>query len=163
MYRVEFNFDAVFRRLSDARGRLTDMLPVYQDIGEQVQRSTKSRFGRSEAPDGTKWRPKRPATIERYRQAKDPVSLKPLIGPTKRLGNEIHYLATRAQVEIGSSLEYSAVMQHGAAKGAFGTNRAGRPIPWGTIPARPFIGLSAQDERDILAIVDEHLGDTLDA
>lgn len=157
MIRIEFNADAIFRSLSQAHDRLGDLTPVYEDIGEYMIEATRQRFLRSEAPDGTRWQPKKPATIERYKERGDGNRPDPLIGPSGRLGREINKLVSRDGVELGSALEYSAVMQHGAAQGAFGRDRAGRPIPWGTIPARVWLGISDADERNILDIVDEHL------
>ena len=66
--------------------------------------------------------------------------------------------ADRSQARVGSNMEYSGVMQFGAARGAFGHSN-GRPVPWGNIPARPFLGLSDQDQRNILDMVDETLAD----
>jgi len=62
-------------------------------------------------------------------------------------------------VELGTNKIYSAVMQFGAAKGAFGTNARGGSIPWGNIPARPFLGISDQDRLNIAGIVEEWLQD----
>ncbi len=157
MIRIVFNTDELVARLGTASQKIADLTPVHQDIGEYMVEATKKRFLTSTAPDGTKWRPKTAATIARYKAKGDGAKTKPLIGPSGRLGKEINRLATRDQVEIGSSLEYSGVMQGGAAKGAFGTSSRGRPLPWGTIPARTFIGISDTESRSILDIVDEHL------
>lgn len=157
MIRLDFNHDAIFRRLDAASEVLGDLTPVYQDIGEYMIEATKQRFRRSEAPDGSRWQPKKPATIARYLDRGDGMRPDPLIGPSGRLGREINYFASRGGVELGSALEYSAVMQHGARKGAFGADQGGRPIPWGDIPARVWLGISDTDERNILDILDEHL------
>lgn len=157
MFRTVFNGATIVQALQQAQARLEDMTPVHQDIGEYLIESTKKRFVDGVAPDGSAWAPKRPATIERYRRAGDGNLTRPLIGPSRRLGNEILMFANQRDVEVGSNLEYSAVMQGGAAKGAFGADSHGRPIPWGTIPARIWLGLSDQDERNILDIVDEYL------
>ena len=159
---VKINVDEITARLGKAKDALGDLTPVYQDIGEYLIESTKARFRRGEAPDGTRWRAKQPATIAAYLRRGDGSRPDPLIGPSKRLSTEIAMFANAAGVEVGSALEYSAVHQFGAAKGSFGENAAGRPIPWGDIPARPYLGLSDDDERNILDIVDEHLSDTLD-
>ena len=161
MIRVNFNVAPVAEQLAKAKAGLDDLTPVFQDIGEALVKSTRERFPAGTAPDGTRWRQKQPATLAAYLRRGDGNRPYTLIGPSGRLGKEIAALATARQVEIGSALEYSAVMQFGAAKGAFGTNKAGRPLPWGDIPARPFLGLSDQDERTILDIVDEHLSDAL--
>ncbi|MFN3676168.1 MAG: phage virion morphogenesis protein [Sphingomonas pseudosanguinis] len=159
MIRIVFNIEPVIARLGRVSQVLDDMTPVFQNIGEYVVEATKKRFTISTAPDGTKWQPKSAATIARYQARKDGNRPKPLIGPSGRLGREINKLATRDQVEIGSALEYSGVMQDGAAKGAFGTAANGSPIPWGRIPARVWLGLSDDDNRNILDIADEYLAE----
>lgn len=163
MFRIVFNGAPVVQALREAQQRLANMEPAYQDIGEQLVLSTKKRFAEGRAPDGSAWAPKKPSTIEHYRRLGHPADPRPLHGPSKRLSNEIAAFANAAGVEVGSNLIYSGVMQEGAAKGAFGTTSRGRPIPWGTIPARVWLGLSDQDERDILDIVDEHLGGAFEA
>jgi phage virion morphogenesis protein len=157
MFRIVFNATPIVQALRQAQERLGDMTPVHEDIGEYLIESTKARFRAGIAPDGSTWAAKRPATIERYRRMGDGNLTKPLLGPSRRLSNEIVKSASSTEVEVGSNLEYSGVMQGGASKGQFGTDRRGRPIPWGNIPARVWLGLSDEDERNILDIVDEHL------
>jgi phage virion morphogenesis protein len=157
MITIEFNAAPVFARLNQAAQLLEDLTPIHEDIGDYMTRSTKARFQTGEAPDGTRWAAKKPATIARYIANGDGARPDPLIGPSRRLSNEIAALATSQSVEIGSSLEYSGVMQRGAPKGAFGKSAQGRPLPWGDIPARVWLGISDTDERNILDIVDEHL------
>ncbi|QPT09868.1 phage virion morphogenesis protein [Sphingomonas paucimobilis] len=161
MIRIMFNIEELTQRLGVAATELGDMTPVHEDIGDYMVRQTKLRFVSGVDPYGTRWRPKKPSTIERYKAQGDGNKTKPLIGPSGRLGKEIYFLASRSETEIGSALEYSGVMQGGAAKGAFGRNARGGPLPWGTIPARPFLGLSDADERSILDIVDEHLAEAI--
>ena len=157
MFKQVFNNQPIVQALRGLQGQLVEMKPVFDDMGEALLRSHKDRFKTGTAPDGTAWAPKKPATIERYRREGDGELTRPLIGPSRRLGNEIHYLSTHLGLEIGSNLEYAGTMQTGAAKGAFGSDMHGRPIPWGFIPARVWLGLSDQDERNMLDIVDEHL------
>ncbi|WP_454280520.1 phage virion morphogenesis protein [Sphingomonas sp. Marseille-Q8236] len=161
MIRIMFNIEELTQRLGLAATKLGDMTPVYKDIGDYMTRQTKARFVSGTAPDGTKWRPKTAATIASYKAKRHGNKTRPLIGPTGRLGKEINEVATRDQVEIGSALEYSAVMQNGAKKGAFGNTRTNLPIPFGDIPARVFIGISDTEERSILDLVDEHLAEAI--
>ncbi|MEQ8340073.1 MAG: phage virion morphogenesis protein [Marinovum algicola] len=151
--------------LQRLRVHLTDMTDLMQDLGELLTDSTKSRFGEGTAPDGTPWAPKSQATIDAYqrREKKARVDFRPLFGPTGRLSSEIFYQATSSSMEIGSALIQSAVMQFGAEKGAFGTASNGSSIPWGTIPARPFIGLSDQDRANVNAEILEYLDRVTDA
>ena len=84
-------------------------------------------------------------------------SKKPLIGKSKRLSTEINYQASATQVTIGSPMEYAAVHQFGVLRGALGRTKRGSPIPWGDIPARPFLGVSEADKADILEILQNPL------
>lgn len=134
---------------------LQDTEPLMAQIAEFLLDETVARFAKGQGPDGKPWAPKSKATIAAYAQRKQAVSLRPLIGPTRQLSNEESYSTRIGEdwVEIAAGPIQAAVMQFGAARGAFGNNKAGRPIPWGTIPARPFLGISAQDEDNIDAAV----------
>lgn len=157
MIKVDFKYEAVAAALGEAARRLGDMTPIHQDIGEYVVEITKDRFKKGIDPDGNAWTPKKQATIDRYKERGDGDRPDPLVGPSKRLSSEIAQYADAAGVEIGSSLEYSAVMQNGAKQGAFGKDKRNHPLPWGDIPARVWLGLSDDDELAIIDIADEHL------
>ena len=159
MIRVAVTADEVpplLDRLSDA---MIDMAPVMYEIGELLTKSTKERFLEGRNPDGNPWAPKTAATLAAYAKRGDRLDTRPLFGPSGRLSSEINYLVGEdgASVEIGSNLIYSGVMQGGAAAGAFGRTVAGSPIPWGNIPARPFLGISESDEAELLATLEEWL------
>ncbi|WP_172298337.1 phage virion morphogenesis protein [Pseudoruegeria sp. HB172150] len=162
MIRVEVTDEEVAAALSRIAARLTDLTPLMQDLGEALVNSTEDRFPEGRAPDGTPWAPKSQATIDAYRRregktANARVDFRPLFGPSGRLSSEIHWQAGPNSVEIGSSLIYAAVDQFGAAKGQFGTTSKGSPIPWGDIPARPFLGISEGDRSALTLIIEGYL------
>lgn len=157
MLKVEFKADGARAAIRKALETLSDMTPIYEDIGEYMIEATRRRFISGTAPDGTPWAPKRASTLDRYKRLGYGTLSRPLIGPGKALSRQILKFVSSGGVVIGSSLIYSGVMQEGAAKGAFGKDRRGRSLPWGRIPARVWLGISAEDEREIVAIVDEHL------
>lgn len=143
--------------LGQLQARLADLTPVMQDLGEYGVESTKRRFATGTAPDGTPWAANSLTTLARYgglfKGAKKAMAGKrPLIGETRRLSTEILSLATASSVTVGSPLVYAGVQQFGAAKGSLGPRS-----PWGDIPARPYLGLSATDRGNVLAIVREYL------
>lgn len=156
--------EAVFERLAR---KLSNLEPVMQDLGELFVESTKERFKEGKAPDGTPWAPKSQATLDHYARGEDPVDFRPLFGPSGRLSKEIHSQADAQGVSWGSSLIYAAVMQFGATAGQFGAHigkdSLGRDhfhsTPWGDIPARPFIGLSNDDQTNMIATIEEWLED----
>lgn len=174
MIRVELEdqqFQAAMQALSAAAG---DIRPALRQMGEQLVESTKARFRDGVGPDGERWAPNTQATYLAYLSAyggsfskrtgrlvkagADRATAKqPLIGESRRLSSEIVYQVGDGYLEVGSGLVYAAVHQFGAGRGAFGATGRGTPIPWGDIPARPFLGLSAQDEQDAIAAIREHL------
>lgn len=148
MITIEINDDAISQALGSALGRLDDMTPVMQAIGRQLQESTIRRFAAGQAPDGTPWAANSPVTLARKR---DP---RPLFGISGMLNSQISYEADASSVQVGSNRIYAAMMQFGGTKAKF-------PHLWGNIPARPFLGISDQDQADILDIIGEALEDAL--
>lgn len=156
MIRVEFNQDDLTPALQRLSGVLTNLTPVMQDLGEQLLFQTKRRFGEGRAPSGAPWAPKSPVTLERYgARRSNRVDTRPLFGPSGALNTTISTDSGTDWVEVGSNMIYAAVMQFGAAQGAFGKTARNGPIPWGNIPARPFIGLSVQDEAELVELVND--------
>jgi phage virion morphogenesis protein len=157
---IEVKLDTSFAEaaLEALQDRLTDLRPVMHRVGGELANSTMDRFPTGKAPDGTSWAPKSPVTLERYGSRKsNRIDIRPLFGPTGVLSSQITHEPAVDGVSWGSNLIYAAVMQYGAAQGAFGNASNGSPIPWGDIPARPFIGLSDTDRQGVIATVAEWL------
>ena len=144
MLEVHVDKAAIEKELARLEKTCGDLRPLLTAIGEDLVASTKARFQSITGPDGVRWAPNSPVTIARKGAGK-----KPLTGETLQLQSQIHWQVTGNTLEVGSSMEYAGTMQFGAAKGAYGKTRRGAPIPWGPIPARPFIGISADDREDI--------------
>ena len=125
------------------------MRPAMKEIGERLSDSTKDRFQASVAPDGSAWEPISPIT-RFLRSKKGRPGAKPLID-TGQLSRTIRYQITDggAGVIIGTHRSFgdANVGVH-----QFGTSRAGRGHNV-TIPARPFLGLSPDDEKTVLDII----------
>jgi len=144
------------RQVTAALGKLvragTNLRPILTSIGETMVESTKLRFRDSQAPDGGRWAPLSPVTIALRRQG----SSKPLLD-TGRLRNSITRAVGVRDVVIGTNVIYAGTHQFGARKGQYGKTRRGAPIPWGNVPARPFLGMSLGDKAEILGILREAL------
>jgi len=137
-------------------GRLGDLTPLMIDIGELLVESTKQRFQDGISPAGIPWPENSPLTLSRKK------GTRPLIGETHQLSNGIASAPTANSVTISSGMIYARTQQLGALQGAFGRDTRNHPIPWGDIPARPFIGLSDKDGENILDTVQEYLNLTPD-
>ena len=158
MFSVELKADTFTSGLVRLGAQLGDLTPVMEQIGEYMVMSTKERFKKGTSPEGAKWAPKSPTTLARYGARKsNRIDPRPLFGPSGMLSSQIFHDAGPNQLEVGSNLIYAAVQQFGAGKGQFGNMTNGSPIPWGNIPARPFFGISREDETNILALMADFL------
>ena len=160
----------VLARLNEIARQFDDLSPAMRGIGVLVAESTKQRFSTSTAPDGQKWKPNALATVldrlaeisgaysaKTGRMTKKGASAfiakKPLVA-TGILQDTFRYqLAGRNSVEIGTN-HFSGEWEGGAAVHQFGSKN-------GKIPARPFLGLSASDEAEVLEILDRFLEQAL--
>lgn len=163
MITLQIDDAEIFAALDRVARAVTDMTPVMQDIGREMVDATKERFPAGVGPDGNPWAPKSPATIANYERRREHLDLRPLWGPSGTLNSAFAYYPSESSVEWGTNVIQSAVMQFGAAKEAFGTNARGSPIPWGPIPARPFLGVSDEDRQSILAALEDWLTRAWDA
>ncbi|BCU88717.1 virion morphogenesis protein [Yersinia pseudotuberculosis] len=137
---------AVLQRVQDAG---LDLTPVLKNIGEILINSTKERFRTGMGPTGEKWADKRNPEL-----AHDP---RPLIGESKSLSTQINWQREGNDLVIGSTMEYGGTHQAGARKGQYGQTRQGVALPFGNIPARPFIGLSDDDEILLIESITRHI------
>ena len=160
MITIEIKDDEITAALQRLASHMTDMSQPMNAIGEQLEYQTEQRFDQGVSPDGIPWAPKSQTTIEAYIRRGQSVDFRPLFGPNAD-GIPLRASFFRDYgpdfVEIGTNNVYAAVMQSGAGKGAFGSDSKGHPIPWGTIPARPFLGISDTDHENITAEVEEWL------
>lgn len=149
MIRIDVDDRRVVEALNELIQRGHNPRPALQEIGEYLITSTKQRFRDRKAPDGTPWAPNAPLTIARKGNRDEP-----LIGETGRLRNEIRYRVSGSGIEWGSNLAYAAMQQ-------FGGQKENYPHLRGDIPARPFLGLSEEDETTALEIVNDWLAEAL--
>ena len=136
----------------------TDMTPVMRNISEQLLISSRQRFVDEEAPDGTAWKPLKESTKQRKKRNKEKI-----LTESGYLQNLVTAV-TRDSAAVGSNRVYANVHQFGAEKGEFGsTAKSKLPIPWGDIPARPFLGISDDDRVDILETITNYLSRRVDS
>lgn len=169
---IEFAGDdlvAALTQLYDGLGPAGMRAPL-AEIGAHLAESTRQRFVTSTAPDGSRWAPNAEATYlgllssrdarkdgrinargtARVRNKKPLVDTGGLSGlnPTGQ-GITWQLLPDGSGVDVGTN-RFAGDWDAGAAVHQFGS-RDGR------IPARPFLGLSSEDEDASLRIVERYL------
>jgi len=125
------------------------MSEVMGSIRELLYEQTMERFKEGVGPDGIPWAAKSKATIDAQFRKDGSTSTKPLYLHgflSKNIGTN----SGRDFAEVSSNFDQAAMMQ-------FGGTRAQFPNLWGNIPARPFFGMSPDNEQDIIATVMEAL------
>lgn len=123
-----------------------------------------------------KWAPLKPSTLKKRKSSGGPLVVK---GNAGGLLQSVHAESNATQATVGTDKIYAAVHQFGAKKGSFGMGLAGsfrrtgvmgslergggwdlssqRPLPWGDIPARPYLMLQEEDREDAGAILAKYV------
>lgn len=157
---------------------------MLEDIGEYIVRATRDRAARQVSPEGTPWSPLSPR-YQRYKQRKRP-GVPMLKFDFHMLGDRFFSQIEGGDLLIGSTAPQAAIQHFGGEikrearesdvyfrqerDGSVGnlfvrrsrSNFAQRvmiPAYTITMPARPWLGLSAEDEVEVLAIAEQHLTD----
>ena len=144
------------------------LAPALKEIGEDLVESTKRRFETSTAPDGSRWAPNAQATFASYLARRDDAAKltrkdgrlnkrgaavaankRPLVA-SGILQDTIAYRVEGDSLFVGTN-RFAGEWDGGAAVHQFGSRN-------GKIPARPFLGISADDERDIMDVIQRHIG-----
>jgi phage gpG-like protein len=173
---VTINIDdaAVRRALATLQQRIGNLAPVMRRIGDTLKNDALDNFKGQHTPEGKPWPRLRPATlIARARRLSGGKGLytkggkggagKRTTAKAYRTITQARILQDRGQlrasirvlgvgpthVEVGSQLPHAAIHQFGGKAGK------GRQV---FIPARPFIGMSAGAERDIIDTINAYLG-----
>lgn len=141
-------------------------------VGAIVRESIRTNFREGGRPD--RWQPSNRGAAESI-----PGRRIGTLRDTNRLMNSFTIKADQNSVVVGSNVEYAATHQFGARKFSFGTVVAKVPahyrtykgrfkiqvkaherkmqLPWGNIPARPFMHIVSDDIQDIEEIMATHI------
>jgi len=135
---VHIDDSAARQALRALSGQAKNLLPVFDEIGGAMTASTLQRFESGTAPNGSPWLPSQRALRQGGKTLVDKGHLR----------DSLVHQASNSYVDIGTNLIYAGIHQFGGK-----TGRAGAV----EMPARPYLGLSDDDNRDILDIVAKHL------
>ena len=154
---IEFSDREAREGLERLRRAGHDMTPAMRDIAAALEDSVLESFDREQAPDGTPWPDLAESTkARRARRGTWPGQVLQVDGARGGLVGSISSDYDSMNAVAGTNKVYGAVHQFGATEGEFGTTGAGMPIPFGDIPARPFLGVSEDAREDILDAINDH-------
>lgn len=182
--RVEITANSIGPALRSAIEALEggDRRLMLEDIGEYIVRATRDRAARQVSPEGTPWAALSPR-YRRYKERKRP-GVPMLKFDFHMLGDRFFSQVTGDELMVGSTAPQAAIQHFGGkierearqSEVYFNRDRDGTvgnlfvrrrrsnfaqkvtiPAYDITMPARPWLGLSADDEREVLDIVADHL------
>lgn len=117
--------------------------PAFRDIGEHLKNATDARFESESGPDGAAWAPLSESWLKRK------------TGP--RIGHEDGRMKETTYQTIGTELHFGSQ----AAEGKEDEKGYAAAFQWGyeprNQPARPFLGINADDEEAIVYILNQHI------
>jgi phage virion morphogenesis protein len=163
---ITIHDEAVQASLSGMAMRAGDLSRGMKLIAALVLASVQRNFEVGGRP--SKWAALKPSTLKKRHSGGGPLVVQGFGGG---LLGSVHAESSATTATVGTDKIYAAVHQLGAKKGSFGMGLAGgsrrkgimgslergggwdlssqRPLPWGDIPARPFLVLQDQDREDI--------------
>ena len=157
--------------LADLNGverRMVDNSPAMKSIGQLLRTSTIRNFEAGGRP--TAWAPLQPSTLKRRKGNK----ILRRQGFAGGLMGSISARPVKNSVLVGTNKKYAPVHQFGAKRGSFGVfvvqvrahQRGGKSVrahqrrmklPWGDIPARPFLLVQDRDWERIKRTLSQYV------
>ncbi|SDA18145.1 phage virion morphogenesis (putative tail completion) protein [Pseudomonas sp. NFPP10] len=176
MLNVELDNRLAESALAELLERMGDLRTPLLDIAEYLHQSTDDRFRQQVAPDGSPWAPLAPSTIARKGSNK-------ILRQDGNLQDTLRHSVSGNELAFGTDRPYGAIHQFGGKiehaprsqqvyfshkNGTVGNRFVKRSksnfAMWTTrgahameLPARPYIGLSSEDDAEILSIISDYL------
>jgi phage gpG-like protein len=167
---VEFEDRPVREALKELERAGGNLKPAFQDIGEYLLISHRERYDKEQAPDGTQWEPLADSTLRRkmlkgVRRGKgkkrkslttgrgtkagaiNALVKSKILVESSDLRDLMRYLATGDSLQFGTDRIYGATQHFGD--------------PERNIPARTILGLSAEDQVEVMAILERYLAEAM--
>lgn len=156
--RLEGDAEALLRKMRSVAE--IDKSGLSAALAEAVRESTLERFRQGRAPDGRRWPPSQRALLEGGRT----------LIKTAQLRNSIHAKSDATGFAVGTNVKHAATHQFGepgrtirarrkkALRFQMGGRWASKKQVHITIPARPFLGLSEEDIREIKETMEDFMG-----
>lgn len=135
---VSLNWGGFDKAMGKAAHKLGNTQALMESVGDALVSGTLKRFDDEEDPTGKKWPKSKRAAKEGGKTLTD----------TALLRRSIDYAATPDKVMVGSNLPYARIHQLGGKTGK------GHKV---NMPARPYLGVSAEDMEDVRETVADFL------
>lgn len=133
---VRLNWGGLSSLMRSAPRKLANRKRLLDAVGETLVSSTIKRFMEEKDPEGKDWKKTKRAETEGGKILQDKALLRSSIDHKSVMAN--------GSVLVGSNLPYSRIHQLG---GEAGRNHSV------TIDARPYIGISKEDQEEVAALV----------
>lgn len=156
--RLEGNTEELIDRLENMSD--IDKAGMLNTIAEGLRTSTIERFNSEETPEGSRWR----SSIRAEKTGGKTLT------KSAALKTSIRAQADSSGAAVGTNLIYAATQQYGdertiRAKNSrylrfkIGDRWVTAPVVRVNIPARPFLGISSEDDEEIKSILEEALNE----
>lgn len=145
--RIDINTEgatAVSDVLTQLVKNLDNLAPALGNVGEHLMLTHRDHFDEQRSPDGDPWQPLSPDYGKRKKKNKDKI-----LRLNDILRDTFAYNVGDESLEFGTNMEYGATHQFG------GTSDMNPRLS--AIPARPFLGLSQDDEKEVIEILSDFL------
>lgn len=138
MLSLRFNANQSRNYLNELIKKIQNLTPALHEIGQLMVASTDENFQKEQNIYGVKWKANTPATLH-YKASRG--FIMKVLQRRGMLRSSIQYRIENDSVSVGTNLPYGAYHQ-------YGTNR---------LPKREFLGVSRQDQKEIVAILEDYL------
>lgn len=153
---IEFNIQDALDAMLHIEAAIDDMSGLFEHMDEVLLDIHEARFNAQESPDGIPWQALSPWYQESKPKQKDKI-----LTLDGTLRSTLRYQINGNTLLFGTNVVYGAIHQFGGTiKPVRGNalNVGGRLAKQVVIPARPWLGISAQDKLLLVDVVREHLG-----
>lgn len=146
-YKVTVDDADMRTKLAELIDRMENAEGFYKNVGEHLLNSVGDNFDNEQGPDGEKWKSLSEVTVARREAAGHGPT--PILRVSGTLRGSINMEASATDVRIGTALVYAAIQHFGGESKGY--------MKGAVIEPRPYLGISADDEAEILAIAEEWL------
>ncbi len=135
--------------LADLSGKLENTKPLMGNIAGAMMNAVEKNFAEEGRPD---WVDLTDKTKEKRKNWPGKI-----LQDTGQLAASVNPRYDSDEAAVGTNHITASTHQFGAKEGEYGSTKTGLPIPFGDIPARPFLKLGEDDIQEIDGIIGDFL------